>query len=322
MKDDFSGRVEAALRRVPKRSEPVDTERGVGAVGGGVLPGDCFVVCWPRAVQTKPTSHRRAQLNVCLRGEFTMALKDRLLTLRAGQAALVPPYEFHHYGRFEGAAEGGVLWAAVYFDEADASVARALAGRVATLTEEAWRRFGEVIAAYREGVAGGDGDGRAGEAGAWVDLLLRELARNVGRAGGRRAKVSAGAPAAVQAAIKHVHANLHGPLDVGAVARAAGVSESHLRRLTGAALGMGLGEFVRRSRLTRAAAMLQQADAPRVGEVAEACGFSSVFAFSRAFRAAQGVSPRAFQRATRVCAASAAEAVARAVSRRGAGGTA
>jgi AraC-like DNA-binding protein len=43
--------------------------------------------------------------------------------------------------------------------------------------------------------------------------------------------------------------------------------------------------------------MLQQADAPRVGEVAEACGFSSVFAFSRAFRAAQGVSPRAFQRA-------------------------
>jgi len=45
-----------------------------------------------------------------------------------------------------------------------------------------------------------------------------------------------------------------------------------------------------KARLNRTLALLQTTDLP-VGRIAEACGFGSVYAFSRAFRKEKGAAP-------------------------------
>ena len=79
-------------------------------------------------------------------------------------------------------------------------------------------------------------------------------------------------------------------LDVAALASAHGTTEYHLRRMFSALAGMPLSEYVRRRRMTLAAAELTGA-APSLLDVAVRHGYGSVEAFGRAFRAVHGISP-------------------------------
>ena len=79
-------------------------------------------------------------------------------------------------------------------------------------------------------------------------------------------------------------------LDVAAIARAHGTTEYHLRRMFSALAGMPLSEYVRRRRMTLAAADLVSGD-PSLLDVAVRHGYGSVEAFGRAFRAVHGAAP-------------------------------
>lgn len=79
-------------------------------------------------------------------------------------------------------------------------------------------------------------------------------------------------------------------IDVAAFARAHGTTEYHLRRMFSALAGMPLSEYVRRRRMTLAAAALV-GGAPSLLDVAVRHGYGSVEAFGRAFRAVHGIGP-------------------------------
>jgi AraC family transcriptional regulator len=78
------------------------------------------------------------------------------------------------------------------------------------------------------------------------------------------------------------------PVDVAALARAAATSEHHLRRTFSTLAGMPLGEYVRRRRMTLAAADVLD-DRRTLLDVAVRHGYGSTEAFHRAFRAVHGV---------------------------------
>lgn len=79
-------------------------------------------------------------------------------------------------------------------------------------------------------------------------------------------------------------------IDVAAFARAHATTEYHLRRMFSALAGMPLSEYIRRRRMTLAAAELT-AGAPDLLAVAVRHGYGSVEAFGRAFRAVHGIGP-------------------------------
>lgn len=89
--------------------------------------------------------------------------------------------------------------------------------------------------------------------------------------------------------IEHVEAHLSDELDVAALARGLGTTEYHLRRMFSSLTGMPLSEYVRRRRMTVAAADVV-AGAPLL-EVAVRFGYGSAEAFGRAFRSVHGVAP-------------------------------
>lgn len=79
-------------------------------------------------------------------------------------------------------------------------------------------------------------------------------------------------------------------LDVAAWAQANGTTEYHLRRMFSSLAGMPLSEYVRRRRMTLAAADLTATDDDLL-TVAVRYGYGSTEAFGRAFRATHGVGP-------------------------------
>ncbi|MFG2644630.1 GyrI-like domain-containing protein [Streptomyces sp. NPDC048370] len=94
-------------------------------------------------------------------------------------------------------------------------------------------------------------------------------------------------------AMEHIELHLADddqPVDVTELARIAGTSEYHLRRMFSALAGMPLSEYVRRRRLTLAGAEVLAARETLL-EIAVRHGYGSGEAFARAFRAMHGVGP-------------------------------
>jgi len=91
-----------------------------------------------------------------------------------------------------------------------------------------------------------------------------------------------------------VRENLHRAVTIGDLAEELGYSVSHLRAVFRDRLGVSLGRYMRESRLSEAAKLLQNSEF-NVGEIGERCGFESLYAFSRAFRKAYGLPPRSYR---------------------------
>lgn len=91
-----------------------------------------------------------------------------------------------------------------------------------------------------------------------------------------------------------VEAHLSEDADIDAFAGSAGTTEYHLRRMFSSLAGMPLSEYVRRRRMTVAAADVIAADDPtaeRMLDIAVRYGYGSTEAFGRAFRSVHGASP-------------------------------
>ncbi|MFI6467901.1 GyrI-like domain-containing protein [Streptomyces sp. NPDC050528] len=91
-------------------------------------------------------------------------------------------------------------------------------------------------------------------------------------------------------ALDHLEASLDGEVDVAEAARIAAVSEYHFRRLFSALAGMPLPVYVRRRRMTLAAAEVLAGERTLL-DVAVRYGYGSGEAFARAFRSVHGIGP-------------------------------
>ncbi|MEU8610581.1 AraC family transcriptional regulator [Actinoplanes sp. NPDC048791] len=96
--------------------------------------------------------------------------------------------------------------------------------------------------------------------------------------------------AALNRLVDLVEQHLTGELDVTATARELGTTEYHLRRVFSSLAGMPLSEYVRRRRMTVAAAEVVRGDEDLL-TIAVQYGYGSTEAFGRAFRAVHGAGP-------------------------------
>ncbi|BCJ54721.1 AraC family transcriptional regulator [Actinoplanes sp. NBRC 14428] len=96
--------------------------------------------------------------------------------------------------------------------------------------------------------------------------------------------------AALNRLVDLVEEHLAGDFDVEDAARELGTTEHHLRRMFSSLAGMPLSEYVRRRRMTVAAADVVRAERDLLG-IAVRHGYGSAEAFGRAFRAVHGAAP-------------------------------
>ena len=90
-------------------------------------------------------------------------------------------------------------------------------------------------------------------------------------------------------ALDYLEKHLDGEISPGELGRLAGCSAYHFQRMFSYLAGVPLSEYIRRRRMTRAAADLQ--DGEKVLDVALRYGYESPTAFNRAFQAVHGIPP-------------------------------
>ncbi|MDP3073907.1 MAG: AraC family transcriptional regulator [Opitutaceae bacterium] len=99
----------------------------------------------------------------------------------------------------------------------------------------------------------------------------------------------------IAAALLHLETNYAEPISPSRLARLARVPPARFGRVVKRIFGLTPVQLIAKTRI--AAGSLALRDTPRaVAEIAHACGFSDHSAFTRAFRAATGVTPTEFRR--------------------------
>ncbi len=257
-----------------------------------VLPSN--IVCFQRTRASelnKPRRgralHHRFVLMFALRTSATVCIDDRDVRLRAGEGLLVFPFQFHHYAK---PAREAISWLFVTFELAEAEPLAALRYRPFELNARLRMLAAELIEAYETQ--------RTDDL---PVLLLALLLARLRRVRGPAHPVVA-APVPEQGLVMRINqiAQRGGGSSPGVreIAQSLGISPSHLRARFRASCGVSIGRHLRRLRLEQACGLLRLGP-QRVSEIAELCGFSSIYSFSRAFRMSYGVSPLAYRHSGR-----------------------
>lgn len=97
-------------------------------------------------------------------------------------------------------------------------------------------------------------------------------------------------------AVEYLDKHFCEPVRMEKIAALCNVSQSQMRRVFRQELGMSPVEYKNRRRMEAACHMLRHTY-NRVGEIADALGFDSVFVFSRVFRKYMGMSPTEYRNA-------------------------
>jgi AraC-like DNA-binding protein len=229
--------------------------------------------------------HHRFVLILALETAVTIALDDRAIRLNADEGLLVMPFQFHDYIQPDSEE---LRWLFVTFDMIDAVPLQALRFRPFVLTHAVRQTGAELVEAY---LTRGEGD--------LTSLLLSVLLQRIRQAEPilRRHQKPAVAPGLIMQ-VNQLAQSKEEPLSVKEIARSLGISSSHLRARFRASCGVSLGRHLRRLRLEKACGLLRLSQR-RVTEIAELCGFTSIYSFSRAFHTAYGVSPMAYRHGDR-----------------------
>ncbi|RDG30051.1 AraC family transcriptional regulator [Oceanispirochaeta sp. M1] len=101
--------------------------------------------------------------------------------------------------------------------------------------------------------------------------------------------------AVMEAASSFVQNNLAEELTVRDLAENANLSEAYFRRLFAAQYGLSPGRYIRQLRIARVKDLMTYTD-NSLSEISLLCGFADVHSLSKAFKKAEGVSPREYRK--------------------------
>lgn len=277
---------ERLIRRAPQIAAPADYFEGRRRTRAA-LP-DNVLLFWRRdAAELMPVEvssgfHQRWVLVVALRGSGTVLLDRKPNALAPGRALLIPPLHLHAYA--EVAARPRWLFATF---EWPGRVAAGVRAGTCALGAAGLRETRALMTAW----GGKDTDGLD-----TAVALHRLLARLYPEHDDAEAGAAAGGGDPWLEKLREAAEALPPGASLAAVARRAGVSESHLRARFRVAAGLSAGRYLRETRLRRAAEWLGE-EGLSVKVAAERAGFRDIYAFSRAFKRALGVPPSEMRRA-------------------------
>lgn len=259
--------------------------------GNVTLPDN--IVCFQRQSATdlnKPRRgralHHRFVLICALRTAVTVCVDDQNIRLEAGHGLLVFPFQFHHYSDPQ---REKLAWLFVTFELTEAEGLAALRYRPFELTPPLQALAAELVESYE--------NERAADMPVLLLALFLARLRRIKPAGQAGAAANPAVPGLILRVNQIAQRQGEHP-NLKEIARALGISPSHLRARFRASCGVSIGRHLRHLRLEQACGLLRLGP-QRVSEVAEQCGFSSIYSFSRAFRLAYGVSPLAYRHSGR-----------------------
>lgn len=225
--------------------------------------------------------HHRYVLIFALETSITVCVDDQNILLNAGEGLLILPFQFHNYVQPQ---KDQITWMFVTFEVKDGKGLEMLRYRVFSLTPMLRQLATDFLRAYMSP--------KQSNLTTLALALLLERIRQTDLL--HRSHVVSNDTPELIIQINRL-AQTQGSLpSVKEMSEAIGISASHLRARFRASCGVSLGKHLRRMRMEKACGLLRFGTA-RISEVAELCGFNSVFSFSRAFSSTYKVSPMEYR---------------------------
>ena len=270
--------------------------------------------------------HSRHVLMVNVDIPSLMAIDGVVLDTPPATAAVVFPYQHHHYPQSEHQPPCRLFFT---FDLPDSAQLSTLRNRVIALPDHAIRSAIRACHIYQlpaapKSVQSGQSNSATDSANELVLLvalimqaMLTQAAsintkiaskeKSTGQAtnAGSSAKPSTNATNAastvtfesrqlVLAVGRYLKQHLSDPISIPDLADALALSPSHLRYLFKLELKMSLGQYIRRSKCINAASLIDTTP-QSFSQISSACGYSTHSAFSRSFTREMGMSPRQYR---------------------------
>ena len=257
------------------------------------MPNNIILFCNPDVMGNaeERTRHCRFVLVNNFGKPGTVVLDGRYRRLEEGQSMLFFPFQSQHY--IDTPDTSG--WLYITFDMVESQ-------RLQTLRNRVIRRSARLDAALLDYVRTYRPRAKSARvrnsivlalAGILEDcLLLAERARSRGR------PEVAVRDATMEKLLELIFQWQEQPLSISFLANKLHMSESNLRRMFRSEFGISLGHYIRSSKMLHGAKLLTTTDMS-ISDIAPLCGFDSVYAFSRAFSRAEGMSPLQYRRAHR-----------------------
>ncbi len=233
--------------------------------------------------------HHRFELVTVLETAVPARIDRTTYALHPGECALIFPNQFHH---FMDVLQGPLEWLFITFELRNSDDIRALQNSPRILDHTASEYLLRLVSEFRRLHGMPD----TLEISYALSRLLRHLLTCPALPSDRRDIHSSDdvRDVILESINRYVRAHLSKAVTIADIAEELGYSVSHLRAVFRDRLGVSLGRYMRESRLSEAAQLLQSST-HNVSEIGERCGFESLYAFSRAFRKAYGIPPRTYR---------------------------
>ncbi len=233
--------------------------------------------------------HHRFELLFVLDQGGPARVGDTTYELTPGEAILIFPNQFHHYLDI---ASDSFDWLIVTFELNQATTLNKLRNSPRRLNQESCLWIEKTLREYTRPAPHGP---NPVETAYCLGHALQTMIASPEIAFERRKPQSQDdtRDQILEGINTYVRAHLHQAITIQDLSSHLGYSVSHLRTVFRQSLGLSLGRYIRESRLSRAAELLQRSH-KTVSEVAHETGFESLFAFSRAFKKTYGIPPKSY----------------------------
>ncbi len=274
--------------------EPQDYFQGVGQAS---LPVPKNILLFRRTTRRKlqqealqNRSHHRFVLALNLETEGHVHADNRELPFSPGQALLILPYQFHHFG---GLASSQLKWLFCTFELDHDTFLEPLRNRVLTITPRTLDARRALVEEWQRGV---EGDWKQELQEAQLQSALLRILLCLKQDLETTAPDLPPEPRnSLLRTVNRLMSEWRGrTVGVADVADALSMSEPRLRACFKAAAGIPLGRYLQNYRLNRSMALLRTTGLP-IAEIAEEAGFGSPQAFSRIFKNKTGHTPRSYR---------------------------
>lgn len=231
----------------------------------------------------------RFVLLIILKGAAQVCLDERIFRLEVGQALLIFPFQFRH---FISVQESSIRWIFIGFEMPHADSLESRRNHPWQITPESvqiLRQLLEAVSSRQESRMT-----RAAEAQLWLALFLNKSSAQGIKSPSSFPIKSTEAHKLLEKINDFIYLHMDQPFKLKEMARGVGCSESYLSHQFKNHFKISLGRYVAQVRLGKAVGLLRK-NSLNISGVAQACGYRSLYAFGRKFRADMGCSPRDYR---------------------------
>jgi AraC-like DNA-binding protein len=242
-----------------------------------------------RHLTEKKHYHHRYVLLINISGNGNVVLDSKIFTFNPGRILLIFPHQFHHYHIQK---DQQITWLYITFELPSSDHLMILKNKPLPMAERCLSNLQTLLKEY---ITDSPEPYRKNRILLYCSLLLNDLldtAASFNEPSSSHASIQHGS--IIDKTHQYIYKNLHRPIRITDISQHVALSESHLRQLYRNVTGISLGEYIKEIKI-RKATELFCTTSMNISEVAFACGFNSLFSFSRAFKRKMHVSPRNYR---------------------------